>query len=70
MAKHLSEHERLSRPRHPLPALRKGSDVQVYVGAGWAKGLVTFSCRDRCTVWLSQARRQTTCSDARNIKQL
>ncbi|MGB0873635.1 MAG: hypothetical protein ACPGSE_00130 [Synechococcus sp.] len=62
------EQERLSMRPHPLPVFRKGTAVQVFVGAGWAKGSVTDSTRDRCTVWLPQGRRQVTCSDARNIR--
>lgn len=68
MASKSPEQERLSQRRHPLPVWRKDTRVQVYVGAGWAKGFVTESNRDRCTVWLPQGRRQVTCSDARNIR--
>jgi hypothetical protein len=61
------EYERLSQPPHPLPILRKGTEVKVFCGAGWQKGKVVSSTRDFCTVYLSQGRRNTTCRDARNI---
>jgi len=62
-----SELERLSGPVHPLPVLRRGSEVKVYTGAGWAKGKVNNSTRDCCTVYMTQQRRTTRCHDARNI---
>ena len=62
-----SEQERLQGPIKPLPVFPRGTEVKVYIGAGWAKGKVTDSTRDACTVWLSQQRRTTRCHDARNI---
>jgi len=62
-----SEQERLAGPIKPLPVLRKGTQVKVYIGAGWAKGTVNDSTRDACTVYLTQQRRTTRCHDARNI---
>ena len=64
-----SEQQRLAKPAHPLPVFRKGTPVSIYMGAGWEKGTVTESTKDRCTVRLSRgASRVRTCFDARNIK--
>lgn len=60
------ESERLAGKPHPLPVFPRGTQVSVFMGAGWAKGSVTDSSRDRCTVWLGS--KSTTCSDARNLK--
>ena len=66
-----TEQDRLAKPRHPLPTLRKGTAVSIFMGAGWEKGTVTDSTRDRCTVRLGRgAGRSRTCFDARNIKQI
>lgn len=66
-----TEQERLAKPPHPLPTLRKGTPVSIFGGGGWEKGTVTDSTRDRCTVRLSRgANRSRTCFDARNIKQI
>ena len=62
------ELERLMKPAHPLPTFRKRSEVKVYCGAGWDKGVVEESSRDRCTVYISKRRKQVTCYDARNIE--
>lgn len=64
------EVERLLGPSRPMPVFRKGTEVKVYLGAGWAKGKVSDSTRDACSVWLSQQRRTTRCHDARNIQSL
>ena len=60
----------MQRPPHPLPILRKRTEVQVFMGAGWAKGKVTDSNRNRCSVWLSQGQKTVVVSDARNIREL
>lgn len=66
----LSEGQRLAGRSHPMPALRRNAPVQVFMGAGWQKGTVQESTRDRCTVWLGQAQRNTTIYDARNIREI
>lgn len=60
--------EWMQQPPHPLPVFRKRDAVQVFMGAGWLKGTVLDSSRDRCTVWLGQAQRSTTVYDARNVR--
>lgn len=54
----------------PLPVYRKRSEVQVFIGAGWAKGTVTESSRNRCAVHLKAQQRTVVVSDARNIRDL
>lgn len=46
----------------------KGQSVDVYMGAGWAKGTIQDSGRDRCVVWLAQAQRSVTVYDNRNLR--
>lgn len=53
---------------HPIPVRRKGVIVEVFMGCGWAKGRVTSSTRDCCSVFLLKAQRSTTCYDGRNIR--
>ena len=66
-----SEQQRLSKLATPMPIFRRGTPVSVYMGAGWEKGTVTESTKDRCTVRLSRGtNRVRTCFDARNIKQV
>lgn len=50
-----------------MPMYPKGTEVKVYMGAGWAKGTVRTSDRDACSVYLTQLRRTTRVKDARNI---
>jgi len=66
----LKASERMSQPPHPLPVFRKGSQVQVFIGAGWGKGTVEYSDRDRCVVFLKIGSRRVTCYDARNLKEV
>ena len=66
-SKESKEALRMQQPPHPLPVIRKGGEVKVYMGAGWQKGTVRDSSRDHCTVYCNQLRRTTTCRDARNI---
>jgi sRNA-binding protein len=47
-------------------AVRRGTAVKVFMGAGWEKGKVIRSQRDSCTVQL--ANRSATVYDLRNIK--
>lgn len=62
------EYERLAMPSFPLPKLKKGSKVQVYLGAGWGSGYVVESYQDRCVVRLSMGNRTITVFDARSIR--
>ena len=64
-----TEQQRLSKPAQPMPIMRKGTQVSVYMGAGWEKGAVTESRKDMCVVRLNRGNNRTrTCHDARNIK--
>lgn len=60
----------MQEPSTPLPVFRQRSEVQVYIGAGWAKGTVTESSRNRCAVHLGGQQRTVVVSDARNIRGL
>lgn len=59
---------RLKEEIHPIPTRRKGTLVEVFMGCGWAKGRVTFSSRDSCSVFLLKTQRSTTCYDGRNVR--
>ena len=59
--------DRMQKKPHPLPVFRKQTEVKVFMGAGWLKGVVIDSTKDYCTVYLSQGRRNTTVRDQRNI---
>lgn len=59
--------DRWQKKPHPMPIFRKGTTVKVQMGAGWSKGTVRSSDRDRCTVWLTREQKSTTTYDARNI---
>lgn len=66
-----TEQQRLSKPATPMPIFRRGTPVSIYMGAGFEKGVVVESTKDRCTVRLNRgASRVRTCFDARNIKQI
>jgi hypothetical protein len=57
-------------PAHPLPVLERNQDVKIYMGAGWAKGMVICSDLDGCTVRLPQLQKTVRVRDARNIMPL
>lgn len=63
-----SEQTRLAGPTSPMPMFPKGTEVKVFMGAGWAKGTVRTSDRDAISVYLTQLRRTTRVKDARNIQ--
>ena len=65
-----TEQQRLSKPAQPMPSWPRGTPVSVCMGAGWKKGRVSSYTRHSITVDLDRERKQTTCSDARNIKKL
>ena len=62
-----TEQQRLEMPAHPLPVFERNQDVKIFMGAGWAKGTVSRSDLDGCTVRLPQAQRTVRVRDARNI---
>jgi len=51
-------------------ALRKGTTVKVYMGAGWEKGSVVQWEKSRVTVRLARGGKNTVCHDARNLEVL
>ena len=61
--------ERMYQNPTPLPIFRKGTQVQAFCGAGWLRGTVEFSDRDRCVVFLKIGSRRVTVRDARNLKE-
>ena len=64
-----TEQKRRSKSPTPMPILRKGTPVSIYMGAGWEKGTVTDSTKRHCSVRLNRGTSRTkTCFDARNIK--
>lgn len=63
-----NEQTRLAGPINPMPMYPKGTEVKVFMGAGWAKGTIRTSERDACSVYLTQLRRTTRVRDARNIQ--
>ena len=61
--------ERMQRPPTPLPVYRKGTPVKVFIGAGWGKGVVEYSDKVRCVVFLKIGSRRGMVYDARNIQE-
>ena len=51
-------------------ALRKGTNVKVFLGAGWEKGTVVEWSKSRVTVRLSRGNCNVTCHDSRNLEVL
>ena len=61
--------ERMQQPPTPLPVFRKGTPVKAFLGAGWGKGVVEYSDKVRCVVFLKIGSRRITVYDARNLQQ-
>lgn len=61
------EANRLAAEPLPMPALRTGTKVKVYMAAGWATGYVRSSSRESCTVHIPKGDKLVSCRDARNI---
>lgn len=66
--KDIPDYERLNRPPFPMPILRRGTKVQVYLGAGWSTGSVLKSKQDSCQVTLTMGNKTITVFDARSIR--
>ena len=49
-------------------ALRRGSNVKVYMGAGWEKATVVEWTKSRVTVRLNRGSKTVVCHDARNLE--
>lgn len=60
--------ERMQQAPTPLPVFRRGTPVEVFIGAGWGKGAVEYSDKIRCVVFLKIGQRRVTCYDSRNIR--
>lgn len=54
----------------PLPVYRKGTKVQVFLGAGWSVGIVLESSQEKCFVQLKNNNRNISVFDARSIKEM
>lgn len=62
--------ERMSGPIQFQDALRKGTNVKVFMGAGWEKGTVVQWEKSRVTVRLNRGNKTVVCHDARNLQTL
>ena len=62
--------ERMSGPIQFQDALRKGTNVKVFMGAGWEKGVVVQWEKSRCTVRLNRGNKTVVCHDSRNLEVL
>jgi hypothetical protein len=66
--KTVTESMRLQQPAFPMPRYRRGTPVQVYMGAGWSAGSVVESFQDKCSVRLNFGNKLITVFDARSIR--
>lgn len=60
--------ERMLGPIDFQTALRKGTNVKVFMGAGWEKGTVMDWTKSRVTVRLNRGSKTVVCHDARNLE--
>ena len=60
--------QRMQGPIEFTQALRKGSPVKVFMGAGWEKGTVVQWAKDRVTVRLNRGNKTVVCHEARNLE--
>jgi hypothetical protein len=51
-------------------ALRKGTNVKIFMGAGWEKGVLIDWQKNRCTVRLNRGNKSVVCYDSRNLEVL
>ena len=66
-----SSAKRSARMQGPIDfqtALRRGSNVKVYMGAGWEKATVVEWTKSRVTVRLNRGSKTVVCHDARNLE--
>ena len=49
-------------------ALRRGTPVKVFMGAGWEKATVVEWTKSRVTVRLNRGSKTVVCHDARNLE--
>ena len=62
--------ERMYGPIEFQDALRKGTQVKVFLGAGWEKASVVEWTKNRVVVRTNRGSRNVTCYDARNLEVL
>ena len=62
--------ERMYGPVTFEKALRKGTAVKVFMGAGWEKGSVVQWEKTRVSVKLARGNKTVVCRDARNLEVL
>ena len=60
--------ERMYGPIQFQNALRKGTNVKVFMGAGWEKGVVVQWDKSRVTIRLNRGSKTVVCHDARNLQ--
>jgi len=64
----LKASQRMSGPIDFQTALRRGTNVKVFMGAGWEKGTVVEWTKSRTTVRLNRGSKTVVCHDARNLE--
>ena len=62
--------ERMYGPIEFQDALRKGTQVKVFMGAGWEKASVVEWTKHRVTVRTARGQKTVVCHDARNLEVL
>lgn len=53
----------------PMRSMRKGTNVKIFMGAGWSKGTVVNWASSGITVYLAREKRTVTVRDNRNLKE-
>lgn len=66
----MKTNERMAKPIAFQTALRKGTNVKIFMGAGWEKGVLIDWQKNRCTVRLNRGNKSVVCYDARNLEVL
>lgn len=51
----------------PMSIYRKQTKLRVYLGHGWATGVVVHSDEDKCNILLTKEQRVVCCTDNRNL---
>ena len=51
----------------PMTIYSNNYKLQVYIGCGWATGIVVYSDETRCNVFLTKEQRVVSCTDNRNL---
>ena len=53
----------------PMRSMRKGTNVKIFMGAGWSKGSVVNWSSSGITVYLAREKRTVIVRDNRNLKE-